>query len=116
MPVGIDERYAAAPYQSMWSEKDCGCFQFAEQGIDDDPAGSSIASSSVNGRPSFPSHAVVAAVYLDQHALTRHPLPTNSVLRRPRRRGLFSPAFTSRRRSVLRVYVYAFGSLNKSLI
>ena len=41
MPVGIErERYAAAPYQSIEErEVTVGVLQFAEQGIDDDPAG-----------------------------------------------------------------------------
>ena len=47
------------------------------------PVASSTASSSVNWGPSSPSPSVVAAVDLYQHSLASHPLPSNTMLRRP---------------------------------
>ena len=47
------------------------------------PVASSTASSSVNWGPSFSQPSVVAAVDLYQHSLASHPLPSNTMLRRP---------------------------------
>ena len=54
--------------------------QLTEQGIDNDPGGVVNRQQQRELRSVFPKPSVVAAVYLDQHTLTRHTLTPNSVL------------------------------------
>ena len=60
-----------------------GVLQFAEQGIDHDPGGVVNRQQQCELRSVFPKPSVVAPVNLNQHTLTRHPLPPHSVLRWP---------------------------------
>ena len=85
VPVRIErERYATTPYQSIEErEVAAGVLQLTEQGIDYDPAGVVHCQQQRELRSFYAKPSVVAAVYLYQHTLTRHPLTTNSVLQRP---------------------------------
>ena len=57
-----------------------GVLQLTEQGIDNGPGGVVNRQQQRELRSVFPKPSVVAAVYLYQHALARHPLPTDAVL------------------------------------
>ena len=59
-----------------------GILQLAEQGIDHYPSGVIHCKQQCELRSIFSQPSVVAAVCLNQHTLTRHPLPPNAVLRR----------------------------------
>ena len=70
-----------APYQSTEErEVTVSVLQLTEQGIDNDPGGIVNRQQQRELRSVFPKPSVVAAVYLNQHTLTRHTLTPNSVL------------------------------------
>ena len=60
-----------------------GIFQLAKQGIDDTTSGVVDRQQQCELGPIFSQPSVVAAVYLYQHSLASHPLPSNTMLRRP---------------------------------
>ena len=99
MLVGI-QRYRYVPTPAQLLKKDevvPGSLLKIEQGAGHTTTGVINRQEQREQRSLLSKSPAMLAVPLDQHFLTRHPLPTNTTLRRPTPRGLITPALTGMR-------------------